>query len=159
MYVRYINANKICHGLWLGDHISSQNIYFLKQNKIRLVINCTNDLQIPEEYKILNIHAIRLPLTNISTLDYKILNDNIDNTENAIYNYISNGENVLVHCYAGRQRSATVVAYHMMKRYFFGNYNNAFFYIQQQRPVAFTPSHRLKDYLKKHFEKKNRLSK
>ena len=155
MYVRYSNANKICHGLWLGDHISSQNIHFLKQNKIKLVINCTNDLQIPNEYKFLSIHTIRLPLTDISIkLDSKILNDNIDNTENAIYNYISNGANVLVHCYAGRQRSATVVAYYMMKRYFFGNYNNAFFYIQQQRPVAFTPSHRLKDYLKKRFEKK-----
>ena len=132
----------------------------MKQNKIKLVINCTNDLQIPNEYKFLSIHTIRLPLTDISIkLDSKILNDNIDNTENAIYNYISNGANVLVHCYAGRQRSATIVAYYLMKRYFFGNYDSVFFYIQQQRPVAFTPSHRLKDYLKKRFQKKYLLSK
>ena len=160
MYTRYNNANEICHGLWLGDHVSSENFNFLRQKQIKLVINCTKDLQIPEEYKILSINAIRLPLTDNSiTVDSKILNDNIDGTENAIHYYLSNGAHVLVHCYAGRQRSATIVAYYLMKRYFFGNYDSVFFYIQQQRPVAFTPSHRLKDYLKKRFQKKYLLSK
>ena len=61
MHPRYSNANEICHGLWLGDHISAQNVHFLKQNKIKLVINCTNNLQLPEEYKILSVDVIRLP--------------------------------------------------------------------------------------------------
>ena len=83
-----------------------------------------------------------------------ILNDKIDSIENVINNYLLNGANVLVHCYAGRQRSATVVAFHLMKRHFLGNYEQATLYIKQQRQVAFTPSHRLKDFLKNYFKKK-----
>ena len=153
MYTPYNNANEICHGLWLGDHVSSQDIDFLIQNKIKLVMNCTNDLQIPEQYRALHIRVIRLPLTDVSvTVDSIILNEKIDDAENVMNDFLSNDANVLVHCYAGRQRSATVVAYHMMKRYFAGNYNNAFSYIKQQRPIAFTLSHRLKYYLKKRFK-------
>ena len=33
MYTPYNNANEICRVLWLGDHVSSQDIEFLIQNK------------------------------------------------------------------------------------------------------------------------------
>lgn len=43
------------------------------------------------------------------------------------------GENVLVHCMAGRSRSATVVIYYLMKKYAV-SYDKASEYVQSKRP-------------------------
>ena len=52
--------------------------------------------------------------------------------------HINRGENVYVHCHAGMQRSACVVAAYLMAQ--FGlKPEEAIRYIKSKRPIAFTP--------------------
>lgn len=53
-----------------------------------------------------------------------------------IHKYIQEGHNVLVHCVAGVQRSASIVAMYLMKYYGF-NLEDSVKFIRSRRPVSF----------------------
>ena len=144
------NANKICPGLWLGDYYSANDEDFISSNNITLVVNCTTDLKFPQFYKHLHLTAIRIPLKDIKNdrANDNVLIRNIDDIEQRINDALCNGRNVLVHCYAGIQRSATVVAYYLMKRHTNYNFIKTIEYIEQCRPIAFTPTPTFKNFLR-----------
>jgi protein-tyrosine phosphatase len=70
-----------------------------------------------------------------------------------IHYSIMSEEPVLVHCFAGMQRSCTVVACYLMKYYYMTPYD-AIMYIQSKRPVAFFGNvnflHAIKIFYKNH---------
>ena len=144
------NANKICPGLWLGDYYSANDEDFITSNNITLVVNCTNDLKFPTFYKYLYLTAIRIPLRDIKNdkANDNVLIQNIVDIEERINDALFNGRNVLVHCYAGIQRSATVVAYYLMKRHMKYNYINTITYLKKCRPITFTPTPTFENFLR-----------
>lgn len=100
--------------------------------KFSLIVNCTKDIFIknPE-------NTIRIPINDDpydSNLFLQLLEDT--NVLQKIHTSINNKEPVLVHCFAGQQRSCAVVACYLLK------YNNmnpyqAINYIKQKRRIAF----------------------
>ena len=72
-----------------------------------LVINCTKNL----EYLVEN--TIRIPIDDTPD-DAPILNKFIFPLVNQMYHHLFAGKPVVVHCLAGRQRSAAVVASYLM---------------------------------------------
>jgi protein-tyrosine phosphatase len=135
-------ANRIINGLFLGDIIAGNNLQYLVENDITLVINLSDIVYIDTQRE-LSKHNIRF--INISVRDHpddaELLLSHMPELVNIIHTHIEDGKNVLVNCYAGRQRSATLVACYLTKH--FHKTNNPILdsidLIQSNRPIAFTP--------------------
>lgn len=135
----YGNAHKIANHLWLGNYLAAKDLKFLKDNNIKLVVNCSNNIDNFYEGTNIQIQYIRIPVDDsLLKKDFIIMMNYLPAVTQIINYVIQNNQNVLVHCYAGMQRSACVVAaylmyYHKIKLY------DAILYIQSIRPIAFTP--------------------
>ena len=123
--------------LWLGSDKTLNND-FLKTHNIKFIINCSKD--IPDNS--LNIETIRVNVDdkpNIShAIDNKIMLESLPSLVHYIHKFINNNKNVLVHCKAGKQRSACVVCAYIIK-YGEVDIDKAVYYIRTKRPIAFTP--------------------
>lgn len=131
-------SNKITNNIWLGNYIDSSNETFIRNNNIRVIVNCSknlpfymDDAEVPFRY--------RIPVDD----------DRAHNSIELMYLYlpkivqimkyhISRGENIYVHCHAGMQRSATVIAAYLMNQYGLDMYE-AMSHIKKYRSIAFTP--------------------
>lgn len=109
LILTYKNTN-----LWIGNSKAALDYNFLKNNNIGVVVNCTKD--IPFIYNLTNkpikIETVRIPIFDTSsTTDNKIMKEKLDdvipfmNTK-----FFKEHKNILVHCAAGKSRSASVVA-------------------------------------------------
>jgi protein tyrosine phosphatase len=128
------DADLIIPGLWLGNAKAAMDENFLKKNNIQAVFNCTKDQPFHSSIK----RRYRVPV------DDNLKEEELRNMELWSYEIIykltkeHKQGNVLVHCYAGMQRSAAVIA-----MYLIGNYrmkkDNAIAFIKRKRPIAFWP--------------------
>ena len=113
-----IPENSQSGSLWLGNYKSALDPVFLKDNKISVIINCSADL--PYIYDILDpanhglnkLETFRIPVYD-SLLDHDIYI--MEQYYHTVLPFIlkkllTERKNVLVHCHAGAQRSASVVA-------------------------------------------------
>jgi len=128
-------ANEIVPGLWLGDFRAARSGEFLKERSIVAVFNCTKDLPFHEG----NWNKYRVPVDD-NLEDAEIRNMQLYSFE-AVYKLcleVKRGP-VLVHCAAGMQRSAAVVAMYLIATSGY-KVETAIKYIQSRRPIAFTPS-------------------
>lgn len=107
------NQDLITKNLWLGNHKSSLDKEFLIKNKIKLIINLSKDLPFTD----LNIDKFRISIHDNRSLESDIgMIQNFYHTYNLINNKILKNESVLIHCRAGMQRSAALVALYLMKK-------------------------------------------
>lgn len=113
-----IPENNKSGALWLGNYKSALDPVFLKDNNISVIINCSADL--PYVYDILDpahhglnkLETFRIPVYD-SLLDHDIYI--MEQYYHTVIPFIlkkmlSEHKNILVHCHAGAQRSASVVA-------------------------------------------------
>jgi len=130
------HASLIEERLWIGDYHASQDETFLRSQHIDVVFNCTKDL----------------PFKNVAPIQYRVpLDDNLEEQE--IYNAglwageiayrmlkeYNEGKRILVHCMAGRQRSAMSVAVFLIVKRGFTT-DEAIHHIRSKRSIAFFPS-------------------
>ena len=128
------HANEIVKGLWLGDMESAESDAFFKINNIKAVINCTPD--VPNKYKGVDYMKI-----NIDDSLKKVDIDKMTQVLPSAVEFIRQkrdreGKNVLVHCHAGMQRSAAIVAAYLCNCYNMC-LDHCVAHIMEQRPVAF----------------------
>ena len=130
------DADQIIPRLWLGNYNSSQDINFITQNRITVIINCTKDLPF---LSLNGVYKYRIPV-----------NDNLQMTEIVamtkwlglilpiIEEHYQNGRAILIHCAAGMQRSAIVVL-----SFLYGHYSLppkiALYKLRIKRPIVFLP--------------------
>jgi dual specificity phosphatase 12 len=130
----YDIPTEIIPNLWLGNIKTSQDTNFLKEKGIKVIINCTKDI----------------PFANVDCTKFRIpVNDDLQMNEiinlykclgtatEIIADSINKCLPVLVHCYAGAQRSAAVVCAFVMRFSRMGVIE-CIGYIKSKRPVAFT---------------------
>jgi predicted protein tyrosine phosphatase len=128
-------ADLITPNLWLGNIIASQDEDFLKKNGIQAVFNCTKNIpfvnSVPRKYRL--------------AVDDNLQEEEIRNMEHwsieAVYKLTQEVRNgpVLVHCHAGMQRSASLVAMYLIANYRLKS-DDAMEKIKAKRPIAFTPA-------------------
>ena len=109
----YSNATEILPGLWLGDIKSSLDVIFLNDKQIKCIINCT-DRHPFTDHPLIEI-KYRLPVKDNNDVNeiekfYYLLNEVVEQIKINIRSY-----NILVHCYAGKQRSAAVILAYLIK--------------------------------------------
>ena len=127
-------ADEILPGLWLGNAEASQDIAFLKDKRIDAVFNCTKNLPFVHSVK----RKYRLPVDD-NLQDEEIRNMELMSCE-VVYKVIHEYKQgpILVHCAAGMQRSAAVVAMFLIATKGMKT-DQAITYIRQRRPIAFQP--------------------
>jgi len=130
------NAHEIVPGLWLGNAKAAKDSKWLAQNNITVVFNATKDLPFSPTIK----KQYRIPV------DDNLQADEIRNmtlwSQEVVYKLIEerkNGNTVLVHCAAGMQRSATIVAMYLIVINGMA-WQQAITFIQGIRPIAFRPT-------------------
>lgn len=104
-------ASEILPNLWIGDKRSPAAAAFKKKYDIALVVNCTRTIPF---YR--GSHKnIRIPVDDDLTDSSRLqLFNYLSSIVEVIREYIKKRRGVLVHCHAGCQRSATVVAAYIM---------------------------------------------
>lgn len=130
----FFPAKQIIPGLWIGSEGDSRNPSFFKKHDIRLVVNATGTIPIkaPADVKSYRIPVDDSPDENPTMLSHFPL------VVVAIDDVLKYGHGVLVHCRAGMQRSAAVVAaYLMWKRGLTAN--QAFEFINKRKHETFWP--------------------
>lgn len=140
--------DEIIPGLWLGDINSSHNTTFLKDNNITIIINCTKDIPYINDP---GMSLYRIPVDDsLEDEDIIIMEKSLsDVLEFLLYTHKQNSRNVLIHCFAGVQRSAIVTLSYLFLLQMTENYkngvnedkrkvaNDTLKYIIRKRPQAF----------------------
>ncbi len=132
------NAHLVRPRLWLGNYAAARDERFIQANNINVVFNCTKDLEF-------------LPTPNVQrryrvAVDDNLRDEEIINMEKwapeiimLLMQEYKSGNTILVHCAAGMQRSAAVVA--MLLIVLEGlTPDQAIAAVQAKRPIAFRPS-------------------
>lgn len=141
--------SKILENLWLGNYRDALNDQFINENEINVVVNCTPNL----------------PFHNKIYFKYRIpVNDDLqDNSMTEMFvamshlipilvKHINRGDKILIHCFAGIQRSA-ILTMGLLTALSFDKYfangitqeslesyiNNIIKYMSDCRPIVFTP--------------------
>jgi protein-tyrosine phosphatase len=129
-------AHEIVSGLWLGNKAAS-NEDWLTAHQIDAVFNCTKDLPFAQTVP---RHLYRVPV------DDNLQEDEIRNLEHWSWEIMyklrkehASGKRILVHCFAGMQRSAAVTAMYLIATYRCTT-DEAIAFIKSRRPVAFMGS-------------------
>lgn len=101
------HAHQIIPRLWLGDKNASMDVAFLRRNNITVVFNCTKDLPfhpgVPTKYRVpVNDDLKAVEINNLGAWAPEIVVK--------VLGEYKRGRSVLIHCFAGMQRSAAVMA-------------------------------------------------
>jgi len=105
---------EILPGLWIGDRNDALNTKWLKQNKITAIINCTKSTPFPTAYTDLT-HILRVPIQdNLESEEINKMQKYLYPVSLKIAEWLPD-HNILVHCYAGRQRSASIILAYLIK--------------------------------------------
>ena len=130
------DADLILPGLWLGNSKASMNETFLKTNGITTVFNCTKDLPFHTTIK----RRYRIPV------DDNLRSEEIRNLELWSYEIVykikkeyNNKQNILVHCYAGMQRSAASLAMFLIATERMSA-DDSITFLKGKRPIVFFPT-------------------
>ena len=104
----------IIDNIYLGSAFNAASYYKLEEYNIKTIINVTSEIS--------NYYP-----NNFEYKNYLILDINEDSIEEYLedsYNYINNhlypledNKNILIHCFMGASRSASILTYYIMKKY------------------------------------------
>jgi dual specificity phosphatase 12 len=130
------NAHLILPRIWLGNKKAAHDSDFLRSQKISFIVNCTKDI----EFSPIVPNRLRVPVHD------NLQADEIQNmarwSPEIIYKVVhayNQGHIILVHCYAGVQRSAAVIAMFLIALRQM-TADSAIKYIRACRPIAFFPA-------------------
>ena len=102
-------ADEIVYGLYLGNINSVYDKVQLKKLGITHIISVIDGFipPYPDDFNYLVINALDSENTDLSS--------NFEDTNAFISNAFDNNENILIHCQAGRSRSASIVISYLIK--------------------------------------------
>lgn len=114
------SMTEIIPNLWLGNLKARANIKLLSTRRFSCVINCCSP-DIIDRYGVPHlphsIHQVHLNITENGTDDQCSMRAAIPVAIKTIDYYLNRGAGpVLVHCYAGRQRSPKIIVSYLVER-------------------------------------------
>ena len=136
----------IMPNLYLGNVNSSSNINFLQNNNIEAIINCTNDIEFNDYFKDKGKFRISIE-DNKEVQNMKKFENDIYDAIKFIDLYINSGKAVLVHCYYGLMRSATVIACYLVLKYKM-SFEDAIIILQKKNSFTFNSQYNFEEIVK-----------
>lgn len=129
-------ANEIVSRLWLGNKQAAADEAWLKQHNITVVFNCTKTLPFAPYIR----RMYRVPVDdNLEAEEIANMGAWASETQIKLVREYKAGRTILVHCHAGMQRSAAVVAMFLIAMTGMSA-DEAMAFIKSKRPVAFFPA-------------------
>lgn len=131
------HVDMIIPRIYLGNYIIAADEKWLKENNISVVFNCTKHLPFANVKNVK--HRYRVPVDD-SLMEEDLKKMGLWSFEiiYKLHEEYKKGANILIHCHAGRQRSAAVVA--MFLTFLTKKpINQMIGYVRSRRPIAFTP--------------------
>ena len=125
----FLKISPITDNIYLSGINGANNLDEIKIYNITYIINCTKD--IPNYFENDNIKYMRVPIDDTSN---QHIEQYFDSTYNFIENAIINKCNILVHCYAGISRSATILIAYFMRKYNI-SYMKAYEFVKSKRSI------------------------
>jgi protein tyrosine phosphatase len=132
------NADEIIPRVWVGNRFAALNDTWLAENNIKVVVNATKNIPFSNSPVITNKYRVpvddslqELEINNMSKwspeIAYKVLRE------------YKAGKNILIHCAAGMQRSAAVMAIFLIT---LTGQSPAIVmsHIRKKRAITFTPN-------------------
>jgi protein-tyrosine phosphatase len=104
----FYKPRRITNHVWVGSEATAADGTFLKKNKIKLVVNCSKDIP-----KYSDIPMLRVPVHD-AAFDAGKMGKYLALASTGIRDVTRYKGNVLIHCRAGMNRSATVCAAYLM---------------------------------------------
>lgn len=135
-----VSVNQIIPRIWIGNIYAALDDTFLNNNQIHVIINCTKDLPFHQNVSEHKAKAYRVAVHD-NLQPEEIQNMTLWSSEIVYYmlkEYFE-GNNILVHCAAGMQRSAAVVAMFLIALKGFTP-DESILFIKSRRNIVFTPS-------------------
>ena len=130
LYMFYLKPTKILPNLYLGSAFNAWDIQMLKKANINVIINVTKEID--------NFYQDNLKFTYYK---YPIADDNNEDITEILFKsyeqidfHLESGNNILVHCYMGASRSATVVINYLMRKNNM-DFSSAKKYVKDKRPI------------------------
>jgi len=106
---------EVISGLWIGDREDALNAKWLKQNKITVIINCTKSVPFLDSPDSGLIHVLRVAVhDNLEPEEIEKMQKYLEPVSAKIAEWLPN-HNILVHCYAGRQRSSSIILAYLIR--------------------------------------------
>jgi protein-tyrosine phosphatase len=114
--------------VYLGSADEAQDIEWLRSHNIRVILNCASNVQgiIPQGVIASRLNLIDSPDENISRY--------FEPTAQFLDVAQQRGP-TLVHCAMGVSRSASILLYWLMTRYFEGSLQRAMSFLREKRPI------------------------
>jgi hypothetical protein len=126
---------EILPGVWLGNHLSSEDKKFFRKNKIKAVLNTTKTL--PNKFVSEKIEYMKIPVNDqLKQIDFDLMTEYLPFAVSFIRKHIIQKNNILIHCLAGKSRSAICMAGYLVK-YHNMNPEESIKFILKKRPEAF----------------------
>lgn len=130
-----MSVSEIVPNLWLGSIIIAKNNAFFQDHGIDIVVNCSTDIPFFSNFT----KNVRVKVNDNEQLqEMNKMKQYLEVMGDFINRNLQNHKKILVHCYAGKQRSATIIAGYLMK-YAEMSLEDAIASIQSKRASAFTP--------------------
>jgi protein-tyrosine phosphatase len=110
--------NKITSRVFLGNYQAAKDKDFFTQNNIHAVLNCTKDL--PNHFAhVRDIEYLRIPVDDsLKEKDFELMYTYMPLIVEFIDKHVNKlKQNILIHCYAGRQRSAISVCAYLVAKH------------------------------------------
>jgi protein-tyrosine phosphatase len=130
-------VDKITDKIYLGNYQTAKNKDFFNEKNIKAVLNCTKDL--PNHFAhIKDIEYMRIPVDDsLKEKDFELMFKFMPAIAEFINKHVNiQKNNILIHCYAGRQRSACAVVTFLMDKYGLNPHDSCRI-VLKKRPEAF----------------------
>ena len=109
----FLQPTKIIDNIYLGNAYNASNYSVIRDNNIKYIINATKEL--PNFYELYDINYLRVPVSDNSE---NHISQYIQQTLDFIDNAVSNNDgNILIHCYMGSSRSASIILAYLVYKY------------------------------------------
>lgn len=138
-----VSANEIIPGLWLGNYAAASSPEWIAKHRITMIINVTKGLDryylkssVYKGCKVYHVHIYDpgdIYKNGSWDENMEIMWRVVPGLVEVINKELLNGGRVLVHCRAGVQRSACVVACYLAAM----GHSDPVTHIREKRPVAF----------------------
>ena len=135
------HAHEIIPGLWLGSKAAAEDTEWQGEKGITSIFNATKTLPFPETARF----TYRIPVDdNLAPAEIANMQKFAPEAVLKMTREMKEGRPILVHCHAGMQRSAALVAMYLIANRGISA-DQAMKYIRDRRSVAFFPTANFKE--------------